>query len=535
MPHRHTHSRPPSWSTLFPYSTDHPPEWKLPKYSPRSGDEKPSHGWVDEHTAASPTPGVEHFWHRYGKLVAAVLATTTLVSTMFTAMLLLSQPDSLQLVKEFLPATHSLGESSLPLPTATDASETEIFEQPETIMSEEVEYKAYIGQFLMDAPGESFEDNLRSEHQYITSWPSAGWTNDVMTYANLIHLALLTSRIPILPPFAPSHLPQEAGFPPVGEVFDIPRLSKAIGIPILEWKDVKRQDSDDWEVLGCWSTWSTWQDSHRPSYVLPRLKLDVSYTGLPDDFKLFHDNPNDYHVSLNKLVQLAFPSGRNAALVQHQPVAAQRSGLTIEPSEHLLCYDYLYYTGVDTAFEWWYDWSPQWRFVGTHMHWTPRVEGIAKEYLMNHFGTNDVDSVPPYIVVHARRGDFLGQCATQDMTCLPTHSQMKRRVLEMQSSLAAQGIQTDRVLVTSDETDPTWWEAITEMGYTYINHTELGTEAKYGMWYGPILDAAFQSMGAAVIGTERSTMSLLAERRALDWQSAPSTRLTFSNVPGEDN
>jgi len=143
------------------------------------------------------------------------------------------------------------------------------------------EYNEYISQFLMGPPTESFEDNLRPEHQYITSWPSAGWTNDVMTYANLIHLALLTQRIPILPPFAPSHLPLSGGFPPASEVFDIPPLSKTVGIFILEWKDGKREDSEEWDVVGCWSNWSTMHGSDRPSVVSPELNLDVSYTGIP--------------------------------------------------------------------------------------------------------------------------------------------------------------------------------------------------------------------------------------------------------------
>ncbi|EJT99008.1 hypothetical protein DACRYDRAFT_56709 [Dacryopinax primogenitus] len=391
--------------------------------------------------------------------------------------------------------------------------------------SQAVDYREYIGQFVRGPPTESFEDNLLPEYKYITSWPSAGWTNDVMTYANLIHLALLTQRIPILPPFAPSHLSLSAGFPPVCEVFDIPRLSKELGIPILEWRDVKDEASEAWDVLGCWSTWSTWHESERPSIVLSELKLDVSYTGVPDSFKLFPQDVRDPHVSLNKIMQLAFPSVRKSALQKHHPAPARLSGLSLEPSEHLLCYDYLYYTSVDTYYEWWQDWSPQWRLVGTHMHWRERVDRIAKEYLMRHFGTEDVDSLPPFIVIHARRGDFLGQCETANVDCLPTLAQMKTKVEQMQIALAEKGIVTDHVLVTSDETDPGWWAAIVELGWTHIDHTAFRTEARFGKWYGPILDAAFHSMGAAVIGTERSTMSLLGERRAHDWQDAPTTRL----------
>jgi len=282
-------------------------------------------------------------------------------------------------------------------------------------------------------------------------------------------------------------------------------------------------------VLGCWSTWAVAHTGLLLGSVAPELKIDVSYTAVPDNFKMFN-NADDPHVSLNKLMQLGYPSGRTSALQQHHPLPAPVSSSHLEPSDHLLCYDFLYFTSIDDHFEWWYDWSPQWRLVGTHMHWAPTLLELAQGYLKSHFGVGEEDDVPPYIAVHARRGDFNQHCPVDGAGCLPTDAQMKRRVEGMQADLADRGIQTSRVIVTSDETDPDWWQGVFDLGYTYINHTALGTEATYGLWYGPFLDAVFQSIGAAVVGTDRSSMSLLAERRVQDWSNGPTTRMSFFEV-----
>lgn len=71
-----------------------------------------------------------------------------------------------------------------------------------------------------------------------------------MMGANLIHLALLTGRVPIVFPFPPSlhlrYLNDEAHIPPsinFDTVFDVNRLSKAIGIPIVQMSELKTRTS----------------------------------------------------------------------------------------------------------------------------------------------------------------------------------------------------------------------------------------------------------------------------------------------------
>jgi hypothetical protein len=96
-----------------------------------------------------------------------------------------------------------------------------------------------------------------------------------MAQVNLIYLALITDRIPILSWFNPSHI---GSAPPVffGTVFDLPRLRRSLGRPVLEWRDVKHPNDSDIEVLGCWNTWETVQTNEpKPRWTIMPEQLNL--------------------------------------------------------------------------------------------------------------------------------------------------------------------------------------------------------------------------------------------------------------------
>ena len=87
-------------------------------------------------------------------------------------------------------------------------------------------------------------------------FPGGGFTNAFMALSNQIYVSILSSRIPILHPFDQGHLPSQAGFLPVSEVFDLGRWAQAIHTDILELEQIKRYpDENDKEQIGCWSIW----------------------------------------------------------------------------------------------------------------------------------------------------------------------------------------------------------------------------------------------------------------------------------------
>ncbi|KAH7105754.1 hypothetical protein BKA62DRAFT_687863 [Auriculariales sp. MPI-PUGE-AT-0066] len=395
--------------------------------------------------------------------------------------------------------------------------------------------------FVLGAPTKKFRDNLRPDVNYMSGWIAGGWTNDFMTYINLIYMAYITQpRVPIIGQFHPTHVGEEAGFLHFGDVFDVQRLSKLIRMPVLEWRDVKDVKSKEFEEIGCWSAWSISgpdDGKARHSFIPEVTYLDVSYTDAPKETKMSPE-PANWFIKIWPLARLAYPRGRAQAIhdgkVQSGPNSPTNH--THPPDEHLVCYDFLYFAGVTIEDEWFHDFSPVWREIGQHVHWTPRIENLAKEYLQRHFKVASIKDIPDFIVIHSRRADFKGGCreeSTKD-ECFATIHDYEVRVREMKAMLKKKhGKDITHVVMTSDEQDPKWWTDIKAKGWTEIDHAGEKTEQKYGAWYPVFIDAAIQSMAKGFIGTAGSTMSMVAARRVEDWNNGISVYIEWGE-PGAD-
>lgn len=142
-----------------------------------------------------------------------------------------------------------------------------------------------------------------------------------------------------------------------------------------------------------------------------------------------------------------------------------------------------------------FDYSPAWRFVGTHAHWTSRILEITSQLVSTAFGLSEGESLPLFISVHIRHGDFTAWCDGKDTApanaadpgphsaCYAPLSAYTEKVKEVQAELLEKrGIDVQRVLVTSDEQSPEWWDAIRGLGWARIDHKTLQTVEKYGEW-----------------------------------------------------
>lgn len=308
-----------------------------------------------------------------------------------------------------------------------------------------------------------------------------------MTYINLIYMAYITKpRVPVIGQFHPTHVGEEAGFLHFGDVFDVPRLSGLIRMPVLEWRDIKQESSKEVEEIGCWSAWAISgpdDDQPRHSFIPEILNLDISYTDAPKDAKMT-PWPGDWFVSFWPLAALAYPQGRKEALEEHEPRAGPIHGNTLPPDEQMVCYDFLYFAGAATQDEWFHDFSPAWREVGTHTHWSPRVQTLANEYLQRHFGVKSAAEIPPFAVVHVRRNDFEGWCGDVPVKdCFATLDDFERRVKEVIEEVRKRhGVSLTNVLMTSDESDAKWWAGVKAKGWTWLDHDAEKTVEKYGRW-----------------------------------------------------
>ncbi|KAJ7361589.1 hypothetical protein DFH08DRAFT_844625 [Mycena albidolilacea] len=388
---------------------------------------------------------------------------------------------------------------------------------------------------LKGGPTLSFRDNLRSDVQYITSWVSAGWTNDVMTYINLIYLGLITDRVPIIAEFIPSHIGGHVPPIPFGQVFDVPRLRNLLGTSVLEWRDVKNHNSTFVDDIGCWNVWEAVQYREafpRRSRSINDLNLDISYTKAPEWIKMIPNYEHDQHVTFWSLARLAFPTTRKASLVP--PLPSPQHNISLPPDQHLLCYDYLYYVSAHQPFEMEYDYSPAWRYVGKYMHWTPELEKLADDYVRRAIGVPEDGPIPPFISIHVRHHDFEAWCGgIPVLECFAPLSAIARRVREVQQEIQeTTGLTVNHVVMTSDERNATWWREVSELGWFTPDHTD--TKALYGDWYPVLIDAVIQSQGFGFVGTDRSTMSIIAARRVESWQKGPN-RLVKWGSPGADD
>ncbi|ETW87012.1 hypothetical protein HETIRDRAFT_307790 [Heterobasidion irregulare TC 32-1] len=388
---------------------------------------------------------------------------------------------------------------------------------------------------LLGPPTSHFRDNLRNDTRYITSWISAGWTNDVMTYGNLVYLAMISQRVPIIGPFTPSHIGGEAGSIPFSEVFDLDRLSTAIGMSVVEWGEVKDPASTEIENLGCWSIWQAVQTNEAGPRITGALSQDISYTKAPSWVQKNPGYEHDPHAHFWSIATLTFPEERRNNLGTPQP--SNVLGAVAHPDEQVACFDYLYYVCATTSFEYEYDYSPGWRFAVKNFRWTDRLQGIADGYLKRMFGVPEEEPVPPYVGIHIRHGDFINYCGeTPKEDCFASLSVVARRVQEVQDEVQERyGYRPERVVMLSDEREPGWWDAVRLLGWYTPDHIAEDTTAKYGRWYPLLIDAVIQSSGIGFVGTDTSTMSVLARRRVQDWHGGAVRTVKWGTPNADDH
>lgn len=171
----------------------------------------------------------------------------------------------------------------------------------------------------------------------------------------------------------------------------------------------------------------------------------------------------------------------------------------------------------------------------------------------------------PFIAVHVRHGDFLEYCQIaqgkkeKGIKCAPGLSEFERLIGEVEQELHQRGIGYKGgepvkfpVVVTSDETDKDWWNEVARFGWKRVEfpsalewrpqgepekYKKKGHRKKMGkngirseppgrlppemydvLWDRMLVEAALQGLGVGFVGTQGSTMSLVAQRRVEHWQ-----------------
>ncbi|KAG8906219.1 hypothetical protein FRB99_007365 [Tulasnella sp. 403] len=409
-------------------------------------------------------------------------------------------------------------------------------------------------------PADSFRHNLRADTKYVTTWNSAGMTNVFQGYVNLIYLAFASGRVAVIPPLAPSptHLGGKKSYHWLnfGRVFDIPRLSVAINSPLLEWADLKRAPYNvPWnkhmpplegvamDEIGCWSLWEAVKDSGpQRTYMEQFLRLgtakDVSYTPVPVNTVI----QGRYGVHVWGLVDLFYERGRSLALAEPglNSTLTPHSKVPLLPDDHLTCLDDLHIAHSWRISEWEYDMSPAWRFIGLHTHFTGKVEEAARRLIRRAAKLGAKDAIPPFIAIHARRHDIVGDCLEKmknDTYCYAPLSVYANRVREVREELQERyGVESPLatpqfVIVTSDEKDPKWWNEVAKMGWLAIDHAS-DPNPDLAEWQPTVMDSVIQSMAIGFVGSKSSSFSLVSALRVRDWNGGAIRSVSWNHGKG---
>lgn len=398
--------------------------------------------------------------------------------------------------------------------------------------------------YVRGTPGPNFRDNLLKDKSYLTAWCMGGFTNLFMCQVNMIYLGIISDRIPVLPPFSPSHhISDEAGTLAFRDVFNLTHLRDVLQSPVIEWSDIKTplkklgDPAASWETLGCWSVRFRDTDEPSPDYNFVRsLALDASYTRVPDQMYRSSDL-NEGFTNFWNLASLIYPVQPAFGDQTFPLLKASPKGEREPPDRHLTCIDSLYYVGSGAdSFEWVRPWSPAWRTVGKHLRFTDHMENLGKEYAARVFDVAP-NELPPFIAVHVRHGDFKGSCWATDVIkeCYADLAAFTRRVEEVQEELREKlGLDVIHIIISTDEKDEEFWEEIDYLGWGYVDHEQEGTMKRYGEWYGPIIDIVIHSLAVGFVGTDGSTFSLVSSRRVKDWNNGV-TRMVKWGYAGADN
>jgi hypothetical protein len=118
--------------------------------------------------------------------------------------------------------------------------------------------------------------------------------------------------------------------------------------------------------------------------------------------------------------------------------------------------------------------------------------------------------------------------------CFASLKTYANRVREVRAELAERkGLDVKHVLMTSDERDPAWWADVRAMGWSFIDYKNEPKDSLLGSWKPIVIDGVVQSMAIGMVGTARSTVSLIAVRRVQSWNDG-SARFVNWGSPGID-
>ncbi|GAA5965999.1 hypothetical protein JCM8115_004792 [Rhodotorula mucilaginosa] len=415
-------------------------------------------------------------------------------------------------------------------------------------------------------PQPTFFSQLVPDVRYITSMSYGGHANQLVGIINLLYLAKVTNRVAIIPTLTPLHF---SGLPQDLSVFyDLDRFVRESGIPAIQLSDLKpfAQDPSQeaaTEKISCWSVLErvAGNRNFNDGSMLAH-GMDVRNWPLPMEPgpMIWAEDLHEFDYDLG--ARLAWIKRVNHELLpQRDPPATWKArqdrpnlhenlkdgfdpGRNDPPSDQVLCLDNTFFIATRVFPPAIPPAAPMvrlrpsegqgWIQAGQYLHFSAHLESLADQYLVALFGLWTKRSIPPFISVHIRRGDFEQARGLTSIEAFTDAVQRVRDTLDRRmddpASWAGAGHQHQRyfkgvrgkdyaVVVTTDESmDSDFVRHIrAELGWRVLDHDHMRTVETLGEWYPTMIDAAVLARGRGFVGTEWSTFSYLAGSRVKFW------------------
>ncbi|KAF9983864.1 hypothetical protein BGZ75_004574 [Mortierella antarctica] len=359
--------------------------------------------------------------------------------------------------------------------------------------------------------GQAFEDSFVENDgtRYLTYLPFAGISNQFYGMIRSMEVARALNRTLIIPPVTTSIHDKSGQNQPWSRFLDLDRLMDLQQIKVIELHQLRNQHRAEHEQLQCHITCgfgSRRGVDHTAQKFLDQWKFNLTTTLFLDD--------NDDDKKLETIV----------------------SGLLEKPlrDRKFVC--------ISNGFRITMDGRKEWSHFGQHLHFTEELEAFVKQILEKILDDDDdnkddgarkvVDYSMKgrtlrhhrYIVVHARRGDFLSYCSNrftekQLEQCQPSTEALAARVSREQARLnpTLDASKNLPVLVTTNELREEELQRFTDLGWRLLDHDKLRTVETFGV-FGPMMaDQVLLAHAEVLISSRFSTFSRIGAQRQRDW------------------
>ncbi|KAG0336608.1 hypothetical protein BG004_007968, partial [Podila humilis] len=343
--------------------------------------------------------------------------------------------------------------------------------------------------------GESSESD--PDAKYLVYLPYAGITNQFYGMLRGMEVAKATGRTLIIPPITASSHDKSKQNQPWSKFLDLDRFVALTGVKVVEFHQMRDVDRAEMTALKCGITCgfgSKREIDFTAKGFLKQWKFDLTLSPLRQD--------------VNKLEAIT-------------------SLLTPYKQDRYVCISNTYKITVKD--------KQEWERFGQHLHFTEELEEFVREFLDRNLESSSpvfdpstrttVTPIQRYIAIHARRGDFFNYCSgsfpgPKFVHCFPSTEELAARVDRVQTRLspAVEGTTSTMgkllpVFVATNERRPEELKKFAQLGWRYLDHDEMGTADKLGVFGPMVVDWVFMAHAQALIGIQMSTFSRVGALR----------------------